>query len=969
MVTDPLMSQLATALGAEFVLERELGGGGMSRVFVARDDHLGRQVVVKVLSVELTSGVAQKRFAREIRLAARLQEPHIVPVLSDGVTASGQPYYLMPFVEGPSLREMISAGPIPRSHAAAILHQVAQALAYAHQHDVVHRDIKPENILVSSGTAMVADFGIAKALSDSNEQPERTTLTEVGNSLGTPAYMSPEQATGDVVTASSDLYSWGVIGYELLSGAHPFAARKTSQQMMAAHVTELPAPLPGSDALSRAIMTCLAKEPNERPASAAALLASLDHALTSHSGSGEVARSMERTARFSRRWWSTRLVAAAAMALTVVALSRYTELFGVRSLFARGSLSQGDALVLATFEGGSDSTLANAVTEALRVDLSTSSAFRLVDLPRVRQLLGMMRHPPTTRVTASLAREVAIRAGVAAVVEGEVAPAGSGYVLIARIVRADSGQTLAAVRDEAANDQELVAAIDRLSGSVRAAIGESLRSVRADAPLSEVTTASLPALRLYTRGRSAFANGDPAAAVTFFREAVAIDTGFAMAWRFMGPALQSSRSTKAEWHYALTRAYELRQRLPPNERALTEVSYHDDVSGDVEAGMVAHRHALELKPDDHAELSNYGRAMAVRFGKYDVADSLLSRSIAVLPSFPSYSNLVWVRILRGDMAGARRVQADFDRDFPGSFWRHRGAFMIAYHSGESNVAHIAAESLAIHPQAADRWRSRGAFYAALADIQAGRVTEARRHMNDEIQRAVRNGHPRLAFGRLMDQVWIEGVILGDTAAARRLLQTGMSQRWLEAADAESDPFFKAARDAARIGATDIASAIMTRWRAETNDGATDRGFREDANVISALTRAARGNPTAALTELTAIQQSTDPRFGPSEWPSAHHCERCYTFDQARIAQAAQRPDLAITFFERVMARADDLVETPLNRLVAAEQLGALYEAKGDTARAVTMYGMVRSAWAGAEPPLDARAKRVSARVAALSRTP
>ena len=228
-----LRNQLQASLGTGFTIDRELGGGGMSRVFVARDESLGRDVVVKVLPQELAQSLSVERFTREIKLVAALQEPHIVPVLSAGQTAEGLPWYTMPFVKGDSLRVRLNAGRVPLIESIGILRDVARALAYAHANGVVHRDIKPENVLLSSGTAMVTDFGIAKALAASTTQAPGGTLTQVGTSIGTPAYMAPEQAAGDGATDHrADLYAWGVMAHELLAGQHPFADKTTPQALM-----------------------------------------------------------------------------------------------------------------------------------------------------------------------------------------------------------------------------------------------------------------------------------------------------------------------------------------------------------------------------------------------------------------------------------------------------------------------------------------------------------------------------------------------------------------------------------------------------------------------------------------------------------------------------------------------------------------------------------------------------------------
>src|SRR5512133_1174284 len=228
MTTTDLRHQLQATLGSAYTIERELGGGGMSRVFLAEDVRLGRKVVVKLLSPELGAGVSADRFEREIRLAARLQHPHIVPLLTAG-DVDGLPYYTMPFVEGASLRDRLATGPLPYAEAQSILRDVARALAYAHRQGIVHRDIKPENVLLAEGVAMVADFGVARALSAATTLPG-DVLTQVGMQIGTPAYMAPEQAAGDPdVDFRADLYAFGVMAYELLAGRHPFAERRTAQ--------------------------------------------------------------------------------------------------------------------------------------------------------------------------------------------------------------------------------------------------------------------------------------------------------------------------------------------------------------------------------------------------------------------------------------------------------------------------------------------------------------------------------------------------------------------------------------------------------------------------------------------------------------------------------------------------------------------------------------------------------------------
>jgi serine/threonine-protein kinase len=280
-MTDGLKDTLQGTLGNAYVLERELGGGGMSRVFLAREAALDRSVVIKVLPPELAAGVNIDRFRREILLAARLQHPHIVPLLTAGET-DGLPYFTMPFIDGESLRVTIDrTGELPVQTTVRYLREIASALAYAHANGVVHRDIKPDNILISGGAAMVTDFGVAKALSAAVTPRASGQLTGLGIALGTPAYMAPEQAAADpTADARADIYSFGAMAYEMLTGQPPFAGRATPA-LMAAHAVEPPEPVERRRpavpaALAALVMRCLQKRPADRPQSATEIVQSLD---------------------------------------------------------------------------------------------------------------------------------------------------------------------------------------------------------------------------------------------------------------------------------------------------------------------------------------------------------------------------------------------------------------------------------------------------------------------------------------------------------------------------------------------------------------------------------------------------------------------------------------------------------------------------------------------------------------------
>src|SRR6266516_1622167 len=487
----------------------------MSRVFLAEEKRLGRRVVVKVLPPEMAAGVSAERFEREIQLAAKLQHPHIVPLLTAGARGDLL-YYVMPHIAGESLRARIAhERALPVGETVRILRDVCDALAYAHGHGVVHRDVKPDNVLLSGKHALVTDFGVAKAVASSSGAG---TLTSLGMALGTPAYMAPEQAAGDpTVDHRADLYAVGALGYELLA-------------QLEAMATPTGGTLPEQTAISSGTAAALRRSHPVRVATLFGLAAvgvlALAHLLVRLLGlpdwafagavglaaaglpvmlwtgvierrralAGTTGRSAAATG--VHRWftWRRALVSGAA-AFGLLGLGP------VGTLVASGVLAERDGLVLADFENRTaDSTLGPSLTEALRVDLAQSPVVRLLDAAAVGQALGRMGRKPGTALDLALARELAQREGAKAVVHGEVDPVGRGYVLSAERVSAADGAQLVTLRETAKDDGAIIEAVDRLSGKLRERIGESLRTIRASEPLEQVTTGSLEALRKYTEG-------------------------------------------------------------------------------------------------------------------------------------------------------------------------------------------------------------------------------------------------------------------------------------------------------------------------------------------------------------------------------------------------------------------------------------------------------------------------------------
>ncbi|HJU91278.1 MAG TPA: protein kinase, partial [Gemmatimonadaceae bacterium] len=575
-MTADVRDQLQASLGSDYTIERELGGG-MSRVFLAHETRLGRKVVIKVLNPDLAAAVSAERFERETRVAAQLQDPRIVPVLSAGV-AGGLPYYTMPFVEGESLRARMSRERLSPDEAVAILRDVALALEHAHARGIVHRDIKPENILLANNTAVVTDFGIAKAIAKATDTAAFNTLTQQGASLGTPAYMAPEQALGDErVDHRADIYAWGMVAYEMLAGAHPFGGKSSSQAMVAAQISETPPTLATRaralpSHLSALVDRALRKEPNERPASASELVRGLDGALPR-------ARGVSVSAPLRWKWptWVGVGVAVAVAGVAALTRSRGQEGSEVGATAVRSI-----AVMPFVALGGdtSDAYLGQGISDALSTTLAKLPNLRIV-APRSGQL----------RDTRSGGRAL----NVDAVLEGNVQRDQGQFRVRARLTRVADGSVI-----WGENYDRRAPNVFALENDVTAAIATGLRGrlsgERASLAAGEPRgTDDLEAYNLFLRGRYAWSKRGETSlrtAIDLFNQALTRDpsfarahAGLAMAYVVLpvfttsmsadsatGMAMRSANralaidSTLADAHLALAYAHKMRWQWSDAER-------------------------------------------------------------------------------------------------------------------------------------------------------------------------------------------------------------------------------------------------------------------------------------------------------------------------------------------------------------------------------------------------------------------
>ena len=520
-----LLAELQSSLGAAYTFDRELGGGGMARVFLAHERGLGRPVVIKLLNPELAEGINADRFEREIKLAASLQQANIVPLLSAG-RAARYAYYTMPFVEGLSLRDRLTRDSVvPIGEGISLLKDVARALAYAHERGVVHRDIKPGNVLLSGGTAVVTDFGIAKALTAARGDGGLETLTAAGISIGTPAYMAPEQAAGDPHTDHrADIYAFGCLAYEVFSGKPPFEG-DAPHRVIAAHFAETPRPITErraelSPTIAALIAQCLEKDPRRRPQSAAEVLQALDVTSTSQP--------------VAVRGRSPALVAAGA--LTIAAL-----VAGAAYLGSHGR---------ATSEVVSPEPLAFAAIPFRNVARDTALDYR-ADGIRDEILNGMSGTPGIQIVARTAARRyksldtldehvVARQLGARFLVTGTYRQDGNGIHVSAQL--SDSmtrGELWSASFDRGVTD------FGALPGEISRTIAATLRARypgrfgEASRPTRLVGTTNAAALEQYLIGQAQLRRRGPGVrlAVSSFEAAIKLDPRFARAHAALANAL------------------------------------------------------------------------------------------------------------------------------------------------------------------------------------------------------------------------------------------------------------------------------------------------------------------------------------------------------------------------------------------------------------------------------------------------
>jgi len=719
------LQRLQTALTDRFRIERTLGRGGMATVFLGEDLKHHRQVALKVLDPELAAAIGPERFLREIETAARLTHPHVLPLFDSG-EADGLLYYTMPYVEGESLRDRLGREKqLPLDDALRIAKEVADALGYAHSRGVIHRDIKPENILLQSGHAVVADFGIARAVAAAGGE----ALTATGIVVGTPAYMSPEQAAGSgVLDGRSDLYSLGCVLYEMLAGQPPFTG-PTVESLVRQHlnvtprpVTELRTAVP--QATVAALHRVLAKTPADRYVTTGEFAAALVPGETLTARAGEPARGLPRSA----------LVAGAVAALALGAWLAWSPLSAwLRHRNAPAQAAKKEWILVAEFEGPNDEPdLARAAQAMTATALDQSGLVMTVPRDQLGQALEQAGRPDTLRVDGRLGRELAYRSGIRSVLEGRVSRVGTGYSLALRLSDSGSDSTLITVDGSARDRDALIPTIDRLARRLRQELGENPAAVRATRGLNVIITPSFEAYRKIDQGADHYnATGDAVGSMRFLRDALLLDPDCAYAYLDKAVNFQSQgKPDSAVW--ASDQALSRPRRLTDEQRLAGEAG-RALVRADFAGARQAVNRQLQLYPAGPGASAAYSdrAALNVFEGRYIEGMEDSRRCVESGAAFGAgnvaLSNRANCERMAGQLDAAERTASRLG----GGFWQWHAVHLAV---ARNNWAR--AESLCASPPRDMVTDPRGNPLAAAVQVAlAGRRGEVRA-AQDGIARAV-----------------------------------------------------------------------------------------------------------------------------------------------------------------------------------------------------------------------------------------
>jgi tetratricopeptide (TPR) repeat protein len=973
-----------------FEIVAPIGAGSMGEVYQAHDLKLGRDVAVKLLSPALAASHEHlRRFEREARAASALNHPHICTIYDVGQApeADGRPYLVMELLRGLTLFEVMASGPMSVGTVVGLGVQIADALDVAHAAGIMHRDLKPANIFVTTrGDAKLLDFGLAAMIESPDEAASApgadasAPLTSFGTAVGTVLYMSPEQALGDPLDARSDIFSFGVVLYEMLTARRAFEGRSTTA-IVDAILHAAPAGL-GAEAAARIPATMrqllqrmMEKDRERRPSSAGEVAAHL-RAVQSGSIAGRefaaagppsgkvssglvlgsevfrggpkarpgepVARDSSSTATTALRVRSGRralLAGALALAAVVAAYGGYS--------WYRGNgpaLASSEPLLLADFRNTTgEAVFDGALKDALEIQLRQSPYLNLVPASQVRSTLQLMERAPNEPLAVAVARDVCERLGVKAVMHGSIAPLGSAYVITLEALACRTGDTLAREQAQAASKTDVLASVTAAAARIREGLGESIASIqRFNVPAHNATTVSLEALKAYSMGVDTRLKTGDVQAIPYFQHALELDPNFALAAARLGAIYTNLHDLTQAQEY-MKRAFARSDSLSEPERLFIKSHYHYIVTGRLDDVVATYRLWISTYPDDWVPHNNLSTTY-VRLNRLEEAvdEARIALKLADT-SVVAYQQLTRALLALGKLPEAGAVTREAIRRGLDSSVIRMLAYQLAFIGKDAagmqehlRAAASRADSYVILTEAA-----RAAFSSG--DLEASRVSYAQAIAAAQTVRA-----SDVAASLVAEQA-LGNALIGDTARARGQLQDAVA----EGNGAGAETTWTASLAAAFLGRTQQAGQLALAYRG-MEPPAPDIVGAQFAMLQAASALSARDarRAIAILNAATPYERSASP------WLQ-------YLRGLAHMTVREWGP--AVEQFRALVARPGNQptsIAHPLARL----QLARAASAAGDTALAGQAYADFSTAWQKADPrhPLRAAA---AAEAAALRSTP